>query len=274
MHNSLPPVPGWRYALWKVKFGIITRFKRFNIFASNEDAKLSLKPLVNSAFYERIKVTFTNVNPEEVDEALTSELDRQGMLTKFNIPADKFLIFCVGQFIDRKGRWTFLEAAQKVKAIDQDVAFVWISNSKPSEDALEKIKSYSLGDDFVFIVSDQVGAEHLDLFKLMRLADVFALISVQEGLPISLLEAMALGIPSISTNVNAIPEAIKHLETGWLIESGDVESLVSAITLLKANSKLRSKLSENGRKLVLERFNEIEVAKIAMNQYRDSCKRN
>jgi glycosyltransferase involved in cell wall biosynthesis len=274
MHNSLPPVPGWRYALWKFKFGIITRFKRFSIFASNEDAKLSLKPLVNTDFYERIKVTFTNVNPEEVEEALNFVIDRHGLLTKFGIPDNKFLVFCVGQFIDRKGRWTFLEAAKKVKANDKEVAFVWISNSKPSDDDLEKVKSYSLGDDFVFIVSDQVGAEHVDLFKLIRIADVYALISVQEGLPISLLEAMALGIPSISTNVNAIPEAIKHLETGMLIESGNVDSLVSAINLLKSDSKLRAKLSENGRKLVVERFNEIEVAKIALKQYQDSCKRN
>ena len=76
----------------------------------------------------------------------------------------------------------------------------------------------------MFLSSDQIGTEHVDLFKLLRLADVFALPSYVEGLPISIIEAMALGIPTISTNINAIPEAIKHLETGILIEAGNSRS--------------------------------------------------
>lgn len=269
-HNSLPPVPKWRYSLWKRKFSIITKYKNFHIFASNKDAKKSFEPLVPQKFYERIKVTYTNVNPDEVDEALKFEIDEKQLREKHGIPNNKTLVFCVGQFIDRKGRWTFLEAARKVYKNDKDFAFVWISNSKPSVEDLEKAKSYGLNDDFIFITSDEVGGEHIDLFKLLRLADIFALVSFQEGLPISLLEAMALGIPSISTNVNAIPEAVKHLETGWLIEAGDSVQLAEALTKLKDNKGLREKLSKNGREFVLENFNEKVVAKIVLEAYQES----
>lgn len=267
MHNSLPRVPPWRFFLWKLKFWIITRFDNFHIFASNQDAKESLRPLVNDNFFKKIRVTYTNVNPGEIDRALEMPLERENLCRRFNIPKDKFLVFCVGQFIDRKGRWTFLEAAKKVFVEDRDFAFVWISNSKPTETDLEKARNHGLGENFIFITSDQVGREHIDLFKLMRLADLFALVSFQEGLPISLLEAMALGLPSISTNVNAIPEAIRHLETGWLIEPGDALGLARAFRELKSDPALRKTLGSKGRELVLEKFDERVVAQIALESY-------
>jgi glycosyltransferase involved in cell wall biosynthesis len=173
----------------------------------------------------------------------------------------------VGQFIDRKGRWVFLETAKKLLEKNQDIAFVWISNSKPTKEELEKAKKFELGEDFIFITSDQIGKEHIDLFKLLRTADTFALPSFLEGLPISLLEAMALGIPSISTDINGIPEAIKHLETGYLIKAGSGDELVKAIQKLKDDKILREKLSKNGREFVLENFNEKAVAKIALERY-------
>ena len=267
MHNSLPPVSKLRYLLWMLKFAVISRFSSFNIFPSNEDAKKSLLPLVSPDLYERTRVTYTNVDPDEVDEALQAPLDRTGLTEKFDLPADKFLVFCVGQFIDRKGRWTFLDAAKRLNEVDKEIAFVWISNSQPNESDPRIVAEYWLERDFILITSDKIGGEHIDLFKLMRLADVFVLASFQEGLPISLLEAMALGIPSISTNVNAIPEAVKHLETGWLIEAGDDKHLADAISALKADPDLRAKLSKNGREFVMAHFNEKVVAQIAFETY-------
>ncbi len=115
-----------------------------------------------------------------------------------------------------------------------------------------------------------MGKEHIDLFNLLRIADVFSLPSYIEGLPISLLEAMALGIPSVSTDINGIPEAIKHLETGYLIAPGAVEELKNAIQTLKNDSTLRERLSKNGRGFVLANFSEEAVAKIAAKNYIES----
>ena len=111
------------------------------------------------------------------------------------------------------------------------------------------------------------------MFKLLRTADIFVLPSFLEGLPISLLEAMALGIPSVSTDVNGIPEAIKHLETGYLIKAGRVEDLAEAVRQLKNSQTLREKLSKNGRRFVLENFNENNVAEIALGRYLEALQR-
>lgn len=269
-HNSLPPVPKWRYLLWKTKLKAISRFKNFHFFSSNQDSKNYFRQFFPAEFWEKIKVTYTSVNPSEIDEALSIEFDRDELKRKFDIPTDKFLVFCVGQFIDRKGRWTFLEAARKVSQNIEDIAFVWISNSKPSDEDLLKAEEYGLGEKFHLITSDRVGKGRMDLFKLFRLADAFVLASFVEGLPISLLEAMALGIPSVSTNVNAIPEAVKNLETGILIEAGDSDGLADAIEIVKTDEKLRERLAKNGREFVLKNFDEKEVARIAIAAYKES----
>ncbi len=267
VHNSLPPVPKWRFLLWKLKFRLLTGMKNFHIFTANEDAKKNLQSLVPAAAFEKIVVTYANVNPSEIDEALNFNIGREELCDKYALPKNKFFVFCVGQFIDRKGRWIFLEAAKNLAAINNDIAFVWISNSKPTGEEIEKAKSYGLGDDFRLITSDEIGTEHIELFKLMRLADVFALPSYVEGLPISIVEAMALGIPTISTNINAIPEAVKHLETGWLIEPDSSAELTAAIQTLKDDPELRNAISAKGRKYVLEEFNEKIVARIAVENY-------
>ncbi len=267
VHNSVLPIPVHRRLLWKIKFAILARVKNFHIFAANRNAKESLRTLVPKEFYERITVTYANINPSEIEVARQFEINRIEICAKYDLPPHKFLVFCVGQFIDRKGRWIFLEAARETLKTLDDIVFVWISNSKTSAEDLKKIAEYKLGNNFIFISSEQVGGEHIDLFKLLRAAQVFALPSYIEGLPISILEAMALGIPCISTDVNGIPEAVKPFETGILIDAGNSEALKDAILLLKNDDLLRDKLSKNGREFVLANFTEPVVSEIAAAAY-------
>jgi glycosyltransferase involved in cell wall biosynthesis len=270
VHNSVSPRQAWRYWIWKFKFGVLSRFKNFHIFTANEDAKKCLRGFVSTEFYDRVKVTYASINPPELLNAQNAELDKPAICRKFNIPSGKFLVLCVGQFIDRKGRWIFLEAAQRLLKENPDAAFVWISNSKPSEEDWLKAEAFGLGENFVLITSDQVGKERGDLFNLIRLADVFALPSFVEGLPISMLEAMALGKAVVSTNINGIPEAVKHLETGYLIEPNDVDALVEAIQTLKKDERLREKLARAGSEFVLKNFDERIAAQTAWQAYEES----
>ncbi len=273
MHNEPGKVNLLREILWKIKFGAIGSFKNFHIFTSNKHTKNALYKFLPKEFADEIAITYTAVNPLEIDAALAVELNRNELIEKFNLPKNKTLVFVVGQFIDRKGRWIYLDAAKQISEIDDEIAFVWISNSKPSTDDLRKVETYGLGEKFRLITSDQVGKERIDLFKLMRMADIFALPSYVEGLPISLLEGMALGKPSISTNVYAIPEAVKNSETGILIEAGDSRALAEAILKLKSDKELSEKIGKSGREFVLEIFDERAVAKIAWTKYCEAIKK-
>lgn len=270
IHNSLGRVSVVRKLLWKLKLKIISHFQNFHAFTSNNEARNYFRGLFSKDKFDDIRVTYTSVDPEEIENAISRKKARKEITGEYGIKADGFLVFCVGQFIDRKGRWTFLEAAKKVIESGIDARFVWIANSAPNEDEMRIVAQFGLGENFVLITSDQIGDDHVDLFELLKTADTFALASTREGLPISLLEAMALGVPCISTNINAIPEAIINEETGLLVEPHDSEALAAAIKRLVKDESLRSRLSAAGREKVLREFNDKVVAQIALNAYKEA----
>ncbi|HEY0833853.1 MAG TPA: glycosyltransferase family 4 protein [Azospirillum sp.] len=89
---------------------------------------------------------------------------------------------------------------------------------------------------------------------VLRAADVFLLPSYAEGLPMALLEAMAYGLPVVTTPVGGIPQAIAHGETGLLVDPGDVPALRAAIESLLADPPRARALGMAARRLVRERY--------------------
>jgi glycosyltransferase involved in cell wall biosynthesis len=94
----------------------------------------------------------------------------------------------------------------------------------------------------------------------MRAADVVVLTSIQdrqgrrEGIPVTLMEAMACGLPVVSTRQSGIPELVEDGGTGFLTEPGDSRAIAEALEKLAASPELRQRMGEEGRKRVLERF--------------------
>ena len=273
LHNFLPDAPSWRKALWKLRLRYVSYLPGINFFTSNVDTKNRLRGLVNDEFWDRIRVTFTAVNPPQIDEALAAPFDRSATLERHGIQSDDFVVLAVGQFIDRKGRWVFLEAAQKICLSRSDFSFVWLTPQMPTHDEEKKIESYGLGDKLRIVHSPTVGKERVDVLSFFRIADVFTLPSYVEGLPIALLEAMALRRPSISTSVYAIPEAVKHLETGILIEAGDADALAEWILKLRDDPDLRARLAAAGREFVIKNFDERDAAATAIAEYKEALGR-
>lgn len=270
LHNFLPDASPWRTALWKTRLKIASYLPGLNFFASNNNTKNRLRGWVNEDFWRRIRVTFTAVDPPQIAAAAGAPFDRNATLAKHDIPVDDTVVLCVGQFIDRKGRWVFLEAAKKVLAATDGVSFVWLTPQLPSADDQKRIADYALGDKLRLVLSETLGKDRLDVLTFFRIADIFALPSYVEGLPIALLEAMALERPSISTNVYAIPEAVKDLETGVLIEAGDANALADAILRLKDDPSLRARLARAGHEYVIRHFDERDAAASAIEAYKEA----
>lgn len=85
-------------------------------------------------------------------------------------------------------------------------------------------------------------------------ADVFVLPSLAEGIPVVLMEAMASGVPCISTPVNGIPELIEHGHSGLLATPGDVDSLVTQLTLLCTSMETRQRMVQAAHAKVRSQF--------------------
>lgn len=97
--------------------------------------------------------------------------------------------------------------------------------------------------------------------KLLSTADIFLLASVtsedgdQEGIPVSLMEAMATGVPVISTFHSGIPELVRNEESGFLVPEKDIAGIVEKIELLINDTGLRRKFAQAGRRIVERDFN-------------------
>jgi glycosyltransferase involved in cell wall biosynthesis len=95
------------------------------------------------------------------------------------------------------------------------------------------------------------GAVKVDL---LRRAQIYVLPSYNEGLPVSLLEAMSWQVPVISTRVGGIPELVREGVDGLLIDAGDRAALSSAIIELAQNAELREKMGIAARDQVERNF--------------------
>ncbi len=96
---------------------------------------------------------------------------------------------------------------------------------------------------------------HDELPAYYSMSDVFVLTSLYEGLPKVLLEAGAAALPAISTAIPGADEVIVNGETGYLVAPGDVEGMAERITTLLGDRDLASRMGQNARRHVLEKFN-------------------
>ena len=93
-----------------------------------------------------------------------------------------------------------------------------------------------------------------DALSLLQAADMFVLPSLSEGLPLSILEAMALGKPVVATRVGGIPEVIDHGKTGWLVPPGNAGALAATLQRALSGGAATLMMAQRARQTVLRRF--------------------
>jgi len=155
-------------------------------------------------------------------------------------------ILLVGRLSPEKGHALLLEALSllHLEGIDAIAEFVGYGYLGPDLEA----RAVRLG------VSDRVqflGSLHSSQVpERLRHADVFCLPSFAEGLPVSIMEAMAVGVPVVTTYTGGIPELAVNEETALVVPAGDARSLANALARILRDSELRQRLVNNARKRV------------------------
>ena len=92
------------------------------------------------------------------------------------------------------------------------------------------------------------------LLKLFAEADLFVFPTRGDCLPLAVMEALTAGLPVVTTTVGALPEAVTHGETGWIVPPNDPSALADALKTLAGDAKLRARLSEQAALVGQERF--------------------
>ena len=155
-------------------------------------------------------------------------------------------ILYVGRVAREKGLSVLLDSLKEIQKTGQ--AFELSIVGAGEDDEIIRHQVYELGLENAVNFLGYRG--HNEVLKLLQTADIFVLPSFAEGVPIALMEAMALGVPVIGTNVGGIAELIENGKSGLRIPPGNSAKLSEAIKSLLASPELRRTIAKNGRETV------------------------
>lgn len=161
-----------------------------------------------------------------------------------------FEILCVGRLVAAKGQRILIEAAEQLARLGRSFQLRFVGDG-PDRSELERLVG-SKGLSAHVRFEGPVNQDRIREFY--RQADLFALASFAEGIPVVLMEAMAMEIPCVSTAINGIPELIRDGVDGLLVAPSDADGLAAALARLMDEPALRESIGKAGRQRVLESY--------------------
>jgi glycosyltransferase involved in cell wall biosynthesis len=194
------------------------------------------------------RIASMGVDPSRFSPHVSQQVrDRIGAELGFG--RDQKLVVCTARLIPEKGVTEYIEAAKRIVRTRGDVFFILVGIGPLSERLKASVKEAGLESRI------RVLGWRNDVPDLMQSADLFVLPSYfMEGLPVSILEAMACGKPVVSTHHKGCEDAVVDQETGFLIPVKQIQPLVDRIVQMLDDAALRTRMGEAGRRRIEGRF--------------------
>ena len=182
----------------------------------------------------------------------------KGVLRKeYDIAPDVLLVGIVGRLVPIKNHRMFLGAVRKIidGMPDRSVKFLIIGDGELRKDLAEEVKKMALDKDIIFTGWIR------DIAKAYADLDVVALTSLNEGTPVSLIEAMASARPVVATSVGGVVDMVTDGKNGLLVDSNDERGLAEKIVCLLKDGKKRNDFGLMGRAFVKGAFHKDRLIK-------------
>ncbi len=153
---------------------------------------------------------------------------------------DRVLLGMVSRLLPEKGVVHYVRAAQQVLAVCPQAFFVLVGDGPEGPKLKALVRELGIENSVLF------AGRRSDMPSVYASLDIFVLPSLNEGMPLVILEAMAAKRAVIATRIAGIPEIIQHEKTGLLIEPGDITPLRDSIVRLISDRELRDRLAAGG----------------------------
>jgi glycosyltransferase involved in cell wall biosynthesis len=160
-------------------------------------------------------------------------------------------LMCTGRMVPAKGHQVLLEAVKLLR--DRSVNLqVTLVGGGPE---LPRLRQYVFDHHLDDTVNFTKALSHPETLAQLRHADLFALASFAEGIPVALMEAMSLGIPCVSTYIAGIPELIRNGIDGLLVPPANPVALANALEIVIGDPVLRRSLGASARQRIINQYN-------------------
>jgi glycosyltransferase involved in cell wall biosynthesis len=172
------------------------------------------------------------------------------MQQPIRLAPDTFEILCVGRLTPAKGQHILIEAVERLAIAGRSVRLRLVGPGRDEASLREHAARIAVPECVIF-----EGAVNQDRIReLYAAADIFCIPSFAEGIPVVLMEAMAMGIPCVSTQITGIPELIRNGIDGLLVAPSDLDALAEAIATLIGDAELRQRIAASARERVVEHY--------------------
>ena len=172
-------------------------------------------------------------------------------LAQFKDRPEPFELVSAGRLVEIKGFPLMLEAIAELRRQGRNVRLT-LAGDGPSRRSLEQqAREFGIAECVVF-----AGWKNQDeLRELYAKSDIFVMSSFAEGVPVVLMEAMAIGVPCVAPRINGIPELIRNEIDGLLFTATDVSELVEALARMMDDAQMRRRMSLSSRERVNKKYN-------------------
>lgn len=196
-------------------------------------------------------------NPVDVDEfAPLSPAAKAGQRAALGLPAESPLIMYVGRLAPEKELDSLLRAFGQVRNAHPAAVLVLVGDGPARAGLAELGRRMQLKESLIFTGQVAVG----DVRPYLQCADVFALVSSLEGFPVSLLEAMSVGLPSVVSRIPASTQLIADGDNGLVAEVRDEAAIAKALVHLLEDDSRRAAMGSAARRMVIERYSTEQIA--------------
>lgn len=195
----------------------------------------------------------------------TDLYDREFERASLKINDNDLAVFFVGRFSEEKNPDVFVRAAQQVLRKNKSVKFFMIGDGGMRDNIDAMIKQIE-GDRVV-----NLGYQS-EVARFLSAADIFVLPSSIEGFPLSILEAMAMKLAVIASDVGAIAEVLNSGEDGFVITPGSADEISTIITKLEKDRTLLKSAKNNARKKVEVNYSNTALGNNYSKLYKDAIK--
>lgn len=215
---------------------------------------------------DRIFHVANGVAPARFDpEALRA--DGAAVRQEFGIPPEAAVVAIMGRLVREKGYAEFFAAARQLAPRLPHVRFLVIGDAVTSEHDNAKAEILAAAQ-----APELVGRVHFtglrsDVPRLLAASDVFTLPSYREGMPVSILEAMMMGLPVVATRIRGCREEVIDGETGFLVEPRSAEELAGALGRLLDRPEEARRLGALGRDVALREYDEARILERQLSIY-------
>ncbi len=176
---------------------------------------------------------------------------------KYDIPAKHRVLVSVGELTKRKNNITMVEAMSEVR--DLPITYLICGSGPKEEELKQKVKELELEDCVKF------AGYVTDIPAILQQADCFVFPSFQEGLPVAVMEAMAVGLPVIASRIRGITDLIEHTKGGYLVEGWEPEHYAVKVRRMFEEGQGKSKIKRSVRREQMGQWNRERIKEFSLN---------